>query len=136
MNTFLSKRNGILALGALLLLDTLFDVARGTQGNPLYKPIENAFGITVFPLLVPIALLFFYIIVKIAAWLIAKVERTKHSEEIMLTTLVIIFAVHDAWVFSVDYLGFNVINSYIQMIPIYIAVGLAYSLWAENKGKK
>ena len=71
----LQKRTGFILLGALLFLDTIFDVMRGTQGNPLYKPIENAFGIWVFPLLVPFALVFFYLVVKAAGWLVVKFDR-------------------------------------------------------------
>ena len=128
----LSKRNGLITLGILLLIDTIFDVLRGTQGNPLFKSIENAFGIWIFPLLVPIALVFFYIAVKLLGQLVEKIDRTPYSEEILLMALVIIFVVHDIWVFSVDYMGFRLIRSYYQMIPIYIAVGMAYALWAQH----
>ncbi len=129
--TVLSRRTGLIILGALLLLDTIFDVLRGTQGNPLFKPIENTFGIWVFPLLVPFALVFFYAVAKALGWIVEKVDRTPYSEGIILTALVLIFALHDIWVFSVDYLGFRLIRSYYQMIPIYIVVGMAYALWAQ-----
>ena len=128
----LSKRTGLIILGMLLLLDTIFDILRGTQGNPLFKPIENAFGIWIFPFLVPFALVFFYIIIKLLGQFVEKMDRTTHSEEILLTALVIIFVVHDMWVFSVDYMGFRLIRSYYQMIPIYIIVGMAYALWAQH----
>ncbi len=128
----LSRRNGLIILGMLLLLDTVFDVLRGTQGNPLFKPIENAFGIWVFPFLVPFALAFFYLAARLLGRVVEKIDRTPHSEEILLTALVVIFAVHDFWVFSVDYLGFRLVRSYYQMIPVYIIIGLAYSLWAER----
>lgn len=133
---FLSKTAGFIILGLLLLTDTIFDVLRGTQGNPLYKPIENAFGINIFPLLVPFALVFFYGIIKLIAWIAVKIEKVPNIEEILLTTLVIIFFVHDIWVFSVDYLSFALIRNYHKMIPVYIIIGLIYSTWAERKLKK
>ncbi len=123
-------------LAMLLLLDTIFDVLRGTQGNPLYKPIENAFGIQVFPLLVPLALVFFYIVVKAFAWLVVKIDNTPHCEEILLTAFVLIFTAHDIWVFSADYLGFRLIKSFYHMIPVYIVLGLGYALWAEHVARK
>ncbi|HLD49009.1 MAG TPA: hypothetical protein VJB11_01460 [archaeon] len=132
----LSKKAGLITLAVLLLLDTFFDILRGTQGNPLFKPIENAFGIWVFPLLVPFAVAFFYLVVKAIGWVVTKTDKTPHSEELLLTALVIIFAAHDIWVFSVDYLGFRLIRNYLQMIPVYIIIGLAYALWAEHVVKK
>ncbi len=132
----LSKTAGFIIFGLLLLIDTIFDVLRGTQGNPLFKPIENAFGINIFPLLVPFVLVFFYGIIKLIAWIVLKIEKIPNIEEILLTTLIIIFFVHDIWVFSVDYLNFSLIKNYRKMIPIYIIVGLIYSLWAERALKK
>ena len=132
----LSKTAGFIILGLLLLIDTIFDVLRGTQGNPLFNPIENTFGINAFPLLVPFALVFFYGVIKIVAWIVLKIEKVPNMEEILLTTLVIIFFVHDMWVFSVDYLNFSLIRDYHKMIPIYIIIGLAYSTWAERSLKR
>ncbi len=132
----LSKKKGLIILAALLLLDTFFDVIRGTQGNPLFKPIENAFGIWAFPFLVPFAVAFFYAVAKLLGWVVTKVDKTRYSEEILLSALVMIFVAHDIWVFSVDYLGFSLIRNYLQMIPVYIVVGLAYALWAQNKARK
>ncbi|MBI5060686.1 MAG: hypothetical protein HZB67_00050 [Candidatus Aenigmarchaeota archaeon] len=133
---FLSKRSGLIALALLLLLDTVFDILRGTQGNQLWKPIENAFGIWVFPLLVPVALVLFYLAIKAMGWLVYRIDKTPHAEEILLTVFVIIFVVHDLWVFSSDYLGFRLIKSFYHMIPIYIIIGLSYALWAEHALKK
>lgn len=131
----LTRRAALIALAALLLIDTLFDILRGTQGNPIFKPIENAFGIGVFPLLVPFAVLFFYLVAKALAWVVVKTDKTPSAEELLLTTFVVIFVVHDLWVFSLGYLGFSFIRDYRQMIPVYIVAGLAYALWAERRLK-
>lgn len=133
---FLPKKPALIGLGMLLLLDTIFDVLRGTQGNPLFKPIENAFGIWAFPLLVPLALAFFYAVVKFVGMVVQKTDPVPHVEEILFTALVIIFAVHDTLIFFADYLGVRLITSFPQMIILYTAIGFGYSLWAEHETKK
>ena len=132
---FFEVRRAIVVLAILLLIDTFFDILRGTQGNPLFKPIENAFGVWAFPFLVPpvVALLYFLSIG--IGKIVEKADKITNGKEIILTTLVVIFVIHDIWVFSLDYLGFRLIKSYLHMIPIYIIAGIAYSWWAEKSVK-
>ena len=132
----LTKRQGLAVLFILLLIDTLFDVIRGTQGNPIFKPIENSFGIWVFPFLVPFVVVFFYAVVKFFGRVVYKIDKTPHADEILLTALAVIFAVHDIWVFSLDFLGFSLIKDFRHMIPVYIVAGLAYALWIEHRMRK
>ena len=132
---FFEARTSIAALAFLLLIDTFFDILRGTQGNPIFKPIENAFGVWAFPLLVPPAVILFYLLSVGIGKIINKADKVTSGKEIILTTLVVIFAIHDIWVFSLDYLGFTLIKNYLHMIPVYIIGGIAYSWWAEKSVK-
>ena len=128
---FLPKRLGWIALAALLFLDAFLDVIRGAEGNPLWKPAVAIIGIEAVPFLVPLILPLFYIAVKAAGWLIKRVDRLPHAEELVLTSLVLVFAVYDIWVMSVDFLGFRLITSHYQIIPVLIVAALAYALSAE-----
>ncbi len=132
----LAKRNGWIALAMLLLTDTLLDVIRGTQGNPLWKPLENAIGINAFPLLVPLALLFFYPVVKALGWIVKRYDRFPQGEELVLTALVVIFALHDALIIAADFFSIRLLRNQGEMIALYTIAGIAYGSLAEHKMKK
>jgi len=132
----LPKQVGWIVLALLLLLDTLLDVVRGTQGNPLFKPIENAFGIIVFPLLVPFVLVGFYFVVKAVGWPVKKFDKFPRGEELVLSVLVVIFALHDLLIIVHDFFGVQILRSYAEMILLYTVVGIAYGWFAEYYEKK
>ena len=127
----LPRLYGWILLTVLVFIDTFLDVLRGGQGNPLWKPVIDIIGIEYTPILVPLVIILFYVVVKVGGWIIFKVDKLPQSEEILLTCLVLAFAVYDIWVISVDFLNFKLIQSHIHMIPILIVVALGYALWAE-----
>ena len=127
---------GWIILTALMFLDAFLDVLRGSEGNPLWKPVVNIIGIEYVPLLVPLVIILFYVVVKASGWLIEKVDKLPQSKEIVLTCLVLAFAVYDIWVIAVDFLNFNLIQNHLHMIPILIIVALGYALCAEYIIKK
>ncbi len=131
----LSKKSAWIILIALVLLDAILDVRRGTEGNPLWQPIVSIIGVNYVPLLVPIALLFFYFVVKGGAWLIKTIDKVE-SEELILTALVLAYAVFDLWVISVDFFGLRLIQNHYYLTTILVLITLIYSLWAESKLKK
>ena len=133
----LSKKIGWIVLAILVFLDAFLDVIRGVEGNPLWTPIVNIVGIKYVPLLVPFALLLFYLVVKALGWLVEKMDKTPRSEELVLTSLVIVYAVFDIWIISVDFLGFRLISNFRYMIIPLTIIGLGYALLAQKKlGKK
>lgn len=136
MNVVFSKKVGWAILAALLFIDAFLTVIRDVEGNPLWQPAVEIIGINAVPLLVPPVLVLFYFVIKGAGWLVKKVDKTPQAEDLLLTSLVLVFFVYDLWVISVDFLGFRLIKSHIHLIPILVAVILAYSLWAERKLKK
>jgi len=68
---------------------------------------------------------------------VRKVDKIKkNSEELVLTTLVLVYFIFVLWVVSVDFLGFTLIKSHYALIPILVIVAIIYSLWAEKDLKK
>ena len=135
----LSKRAGWIILIALVLLDALLDVifthGSGLQ-SPIWKPIANLLGINNPLFLTPIVLIAFYLVVKGGAWLTKKADKIDfYAEELVLTTLVIVYGVFDLWLISVYLLNFTLIKNHYYLIPILIVIGIAYSWWAEKKLK-
>ncbi|HLC54674.1 MAG TPA: hypothetical protein VJK07_03560 [Candidatus Nanoarchaeia archaeon] len=132
----LSKTAGWLVLAVLVLIDSLLTKIRGEEGNPLWKPIVEVIGTdNVFILVIPVLLILF-IGVKAISLLVKKIDKTPMAEELILTTMVIIFAFYDLWVISVDFFSFRMITDFRKLIIPLIAIGLIYSLWAESKLKK
>ena len=89
----LSKGVGWSLLAGLVLVDAFLDVIRGVEGNPLWIPIVNIIGVNNVPFLVPFVLLLFYLAVKALGWLVNKIDKTPRSEELVLTALVIVYAI-------------------------------------------
>jgi len=135
MKPVLSKSTGWILLTALVFIDALLDVViSGGVGSPFWKPIADIFGIKMVPLLAPVVLVIFYFAVKTLGWLVQKTDKTPRSEELILTTLVVIYGVFDVWLIA-RILGFNLITNYRLMIIPLTIIGLVYGLWAQKKLK-
>lgn len=132
MKPVLTKKLGWILLTVLLLVDAVLNIIRGFEGNPLWQPIIAKIGINATPILIPLALSIFYPLVKLCGWLVAKVDKTPAAEELVLTCLVIIYAIYDLWVVAVDFLNFSLITNFRLMIIPLIIVGLGYGLWAQK----
>ena len=136
MKPVLSKRAGWVLLAVLVFIDAVLDVIRGVEGNPLWKLVIDMVGIKNMPFVVPFVLILFYFIVKVGGWLIKKVDKTPMAEELVLTTLVIVYGFFDIWVIAVDFLGFRFITNFRIMIIPLTGIALGYALWAEKGLKK
>lgn len=135
----LSKSWGWIIITLLVLLDALLDMlfakGKGLENNVL-KPITDIFGITSPLLAVPFVLILFYFVVKGGAWLAEKVDKVKvKAEELVLTTLVIVYGIFDIWLLSVYLFDFRLFKSHYYLIPILILAGIIYEWWAERKLK-
>ena len=133
----LSKTLGWIILTALVLLDALLDVifAKGKGLESLiWKPIANFLGISNPLFLTPLVIIIFYFGVKGGAWLSKKIDKIPtRAEELVLTTLVIVYGIFDLWLISVYLFNFTLFKNHLYLIPILIVVGIAYSWWAEDK---
>ena len=139
-NVVLSKKAGWIILVCLVLLDAFLDVifarGKGLESNIL-KPIADLFGISSPLLLTPIVLVIFYLVIKSGSWLTKKADKIpEKAEELVITTLVIVYGVFDLWLVLVYFFNFILFKNHYYLIPILIIIGIAYSWWAENKIKK
>ncbi len=136
----LSKKIGWIILIALVILDALLDVifAHGSGLQSLiWKPIAGLFRVNNPLFLTPIVLIIFYLVVKGGVWLTKKADKIDfYAEELVLTTLIIVYGVFVLWLISVYLLNFTLIKNHYYLIPILIIIGIAYSWWAEKKLKK
>ncbi len=135
----LSKTWGWIILSILVILDALLDVifakGKGLE-SPVWKPIATLLGVSNPLFLTPFVLALFYFVVKIGAWLTKKVDKIPvKAEELVLTALVIVYGVFVLWLMSVYFFNFGLFKSHFYLIPILIIIGIAYSLWAENRLK-
>jgi len=133
---FLSRKISWICLIFLVYIDAVLDVIRGKEGNPLWIPFVEKFGIYVVLILALFVLLLFYFAVKIISKIVFKIDKTPYAEEILLTALVIVYALFDLWIISVDFFGFGLIRSFYYTIPFLIIGGLIYALWAEKIVKR
>jgi len=116
-------------------LDMIFANSQGLQSS-FWKPIADFFGIQSAILGVPILLIIFFVAVKIGALLEKKIEKVQYAEELVLTTLVILYGLFDLWLISIYFFNFTLFKSHFYLIPIFIIIGIAYSWWAEKKLKR
>lgn len=135
MKPVLSKQIGWILLIALVALDAFLDFITGARGSAFWNPIARFLGIELVPLLAPLVLIIFYLVVKILGVIVAKADKTPRSEELILTTLVVVYGIFDVWLIAVDFFNFTLIENYrLLIIPLTI-VGLFYAIWAQKKLK-
>lgn len=131
----LPKKIAWLIFFLLLCLEALvtYLVGNGQEGNSLWRPIVTALGFKVVFLIIPLVFIFFYFLVKLAGWLVERLDKLPHGEEIILTALVITYATYDLYLIlvprSFGYLG---TKSHYALIPLLIIPGLIYGLWLEH----
>jgi len=123
----------------LALLDSFLDMffaANSGLKSFFWQPIAEFTGIKYAPLMVPFLLIIFFILVKLCAFLEKKIENVNKAEELVLTTLVIVYGVFVLWLISFYLFNFRLFRSHYYLIPVLIVIGITYSWWAENKLKK
>ena len=123
----------------MVLLDALLDVifAHGSGlESSIWKPIANLLRVNNPLFLTPIVLIIFYFVVKGGAWLTRKTDKIEvKSEELVLTTLVIVYGVFVLWLISVYLFNFTLFKNHYYLIPLLIIIGIVYSWWAEKLKK-
>ena len=133
----LPKKIGWPILIALVFLDAAITYSRGREGNPLWKPLVEAFGTNMLFVLAALVLVLFYAVVRFVGWYITKKEHFPQGEGIVLTTFVIAFATYDFYIiFLLPYIGFLGTNSHYAVIPVLLVPVLAYNVWADRNRKK
>ncbi|MBI5401758.1 hypothetical protein HZB05_02965 [Candidatus Wolfebacteria bacterium] len=134
MKPVLSKRIGWILLTGLVFLDAFFDLITGARGSPFWNPVANFIGIKT-PLLAPLVVIIIYFAVKIVGWIVQKTDKTPRSEELVLTTFVVVYGFLDIWLVAVDFFNFTLIKDHRVMIIPLMIIGWLYSSWAQRKLK-
>lgn len=135
--TALPKKIGWPVLVLLVFWDAFITFRAGGEGNPLWKPVVNYFGLYALWVLSILVLGLFYFLVKYAGKYAQKYEGDSHWEEIVLTNLIIVFAAYDFYLaFLLPYFGYLGSRYHYAIIPILIIPLLIYNLWLEYRKKK
>jgi len=138
-NPLFSKTIGWIILAGLVLLDVSLDLifaqGKGLE-SPVWRPIAQLFGVHNPLFFTPLILIIFYFVVKGGSWLTEKYDHIYvKTEELVLTTLVIIYGFFDLWLLLVYFFNFRLISNQFYLIPFLITIGIIYSWWAEKKLK-
>ncbi|MBI3103519.1 hypothetical protein HYZ05_01120 [Candidatus Daviesbacteria bacterium] len=135
----LPKSIGWLLLTLLVFWDAFLTYQKGAEGNPLWRPVVETFGINALWVLAPIALAIFYLAVRIFGWITERFEHLPKGEEIVLTNLVIAFATYDLYItFLLPYFGYLGSRSHYSILLVLAVPIVIYNLWFEylrRKGK-
>jgi len=135
----LSKTLGWTILTILVILDASLDVifagGKGLESHIL-RPVADLFGINNPIFMTPLVFVIFYFAIKGGAWLAKKFDKvTIKAEELVLTTLVIVYGIFDLWLILFYVFDFRLIKNHYYLIPVLALAGIIYSWWAEKKLK-
>lgn len=134
MKPVLSKQSGLILLTLLVFFDALLDLITGAGGSSFWNPVANFIGIKT-PFLAPFVVVVIYFAAKGLGWIVRKTDKTPRSEELVLTTYIVVYGFFDIWLVAVDFFNFTLIKDHrILIIPL-IIIGWLYSSWAQKRLK-
>lgn len=137
MKIAFSKKVGWILVTLLVFWDALLTYIGGSEGNPLWKPIVQTYGINALWVLVPVALGIFYLATKIFGWLIKLIDKIAEGEEIVLTSLVLVFATYDLYItFFLRSFGWLGDRSHYRIILLLIVPVVPYIIYTEIVRRK
>lgn len=133
----LPKKLGWPILILLVFWDAFITFRAGGESNPLLRPIVNYFGLHALWFLGVGVLILFYLLTKIVGKYVSKYEGFPQGEEIVLTSLVIVFATYDFYLtFLAPHFGYLGSQYHYTIIPIIIVPLLVYNFWLEYLKRK
>ncbi|MDO8576858.1 MAG: hypothetical protein Q7R82_00795 [Candidatus Daviesbacteria bacterium] len=131
------KKIGWILITLLVFWDVLLTYLGGSEGNPLWKPIVQTYGINALWVLAPVALLIFYLATKILGWLIKTIDKIAEGEEIVLTGLVLVFATYDLYItFFLRSFGWMGSRSHYSIILLLMVPVIGYIIYTEIVRRK
>ncbi len=137
MKIALPKKIGWILIILLVLWDAYLTYIGGSEGNPLWKPIIQSFGINALWVLVPIALGIFYLATKILGWLIKAADKISEGEEIVLTALVLVFGTYDLYItFFLKSFGWLGARNHYRIILLLMVPAILYIIYTEIVRRK
>ena len=133
----LPKKISWIILALLIFCDGFLTHRAGMEGNPLWRPLIEKFGIDFLCVLGICALVFFFVLAKIFGWLIEKFEHFSKGEDVILTNLVIAFSAYDFYItFLVQRFGYLGSRSHYPVMFFIAIPVLIYNLWLEKRKRK
>ncbi len=137
MKIALPKKIGWILIILLVLWDAYLTYIGGSEGNPLWKPFIQSFGINALWVLVPIALGIFYLATKILGWLIKAADKISEGEEIVLTALVLVFGTYDLYItFFLKSFGWLGARNHYRIILLLMVPAILYIIYTEIVRRK
>lgn len=137
MKIALPKKIGWILITLLVFWDAFLTYIGGSEGNPLWKPIVQTYGINALWVLAPVALGIFYLATKILGWLIKSIDKIAEGEEIVLTGLVLVFGTYDLYITfflrSFKWLGGR---SHYSIILLLMVPAVLYIIYTEIARRK
>lgn len=132
MKIAFSKKVGWILITLLVFWDALLTYIGGSEGNPLWKPIIQSYGINALWVLALVALGIFYLATKILGWLIKSIDKIAEGEEIVLTGLVLVFATYDLYItFFLRSFGWPGTRSHYGIILLLMVPVILYIVYTE-----
>jgi hypothetical protein len=127
-----SQPVGWILLTLLLYWDAGLTYSRGQEGNPLWAPLVDSFGLGVLWVLPLVALALFYLAVEGFGWVAEKVDKLPNGRNVVLTNLVIVFATYDVYLtWFLPQFGWLGSRSHFAVIPVLLGPFLIYQLLTE-----
>lgn len=137
MKIALPKKISWIIIILLVFWDAFLTYLGGSEGNPLWKPIIQTFGINALWGLMPVALLIFYLASKFFGWLIKAIDKIPEGEEIVLTGLVLVFATYDIYItFFLRTFGWLGARSHYRIILLLMVPVIGYIIYTEIVRRK
>jgi len=117
-----------------LFWDGFLTVRAGGEGNPLWRPLTLKYGLSIIWLFLPFAVLLFYLLSKIFGFLIEKLDKYPQGEEIVLTSLVLVYGTYVLYLnFFVSRFGYLGSRSHYRIILLLIIPAVLYQIFLEIK---
>jgi len=120
-----------------LFWDVFLTVRAGGEGNPLWRPLTLKYGLNILWLLFPFAILLFYLLSKVFGFLIEKLDKYPQGEEIVLTSLVLVYGTYVLYLnFFVSRFAYLGSRSHYRIILLLIIPAVLYQIFLEIKKRK
>lgn len=122
----------------LVFLDASVTHITTKENTLLWRPLIDKFGVNILWVLAVVGLILFYLITKIGGWYVEHIGRLPKGEEIVLTSLLIVFTTYDTYkIFLRPYLDYINFNNYFIIFSALLIPVIIYSFWLEyHKQKK
>ncbi len=127
-------------LTLLVYFDAILTVMGGVEGNPIWRFFTERWGVWFDLVAAALVLFLFYAVILISAPIAKKIDGYSNAHEVILTNLVIVYAIYDFY-FILNQFGLpfaaNLFNSRGLLIAALLIPGIIpYNIFLEIKKHK